>query len=455
MNVSASLPYRFSLIADTLGGKMKDKLIELVKYDYNKAKIVLLPFIYLANLYYVKQKPSKHLSFLSTVFRLNWPGTFHFCRTQIKKHFLVDDRNSLPQCVLEEFLNNIQGIDRYKKFLDDPSAMMPSIITVLAPAKENNKGVLVIAYSYYFLVFLKSFDFQKVAESYHIVLEPSWNGLCEDAVLAFACLTSPVFVMAYEERDYNFLMSLNTNIIPVRLSANWWINPDQFGVDNASERDIDVIMIAAWAKFKRHGKFFEALKEIKETGVQLKVALVGYPNDLVMADIERKAESYGIRDWLEFYEWISPSEVSSLLSRSKVNVLWSRFEGLNRAIIEGMCCNTPCIVRAGFNFGMEYPYINESTGKYATETSLSNDLMEIINRYNKFEPRAFIEKNHNCFIATEILADTISHYDESFNKNNLVAKTSELNGMKYICEQDKEHMQADYKYLASLIKNAV
>ena len=94
------------------------------------------------------------------------------------------------------FLSNIQNIERYKRFLEEPQAMMPSIITVIAPANASSKGVIIIAYSYYFLIFLKSFDFQEVAKKYHIVLEPSWNGLCEEAILAFAHLTSPVFVMA-------------------------------------------------------------------------------------------------------------------------------------------------------------------------------------------------------------------------------------------------------------------
>lgn len=434
---------------------MKDKLIEMIKYDYNKAKVVFLPLIYLANSYYVKQRPSKYLSFLSTVFRLNWPGTFNFCVRKVRTNFLVGKENSLPKEVLEDFLSNIQNIERYKRFLDEPQAMMPSIITVIAPANASSKGVIIIAYSYYFLIFLKSFDFQEVAKKYHIVLEPSWNGLCEEAILAFAHLTSPVFVMAYEQRDYKFLQSINANIVPVKLSANWWINPKMFGANCTVERDIDVIMIAAWAKFKRHQKFFKALKKIKAKGNKLKVVLVGYPNDLEIEDIKRQAEEYGVLDWLEFHQWISPSEVSSLLSRSKVNVLWSRFEGLNRAIIEGMCCNTPCIVRSGFNFGMQYPYINENTGKYSTETSLSEDILNTINNYKLFEPRKFIEQNHNCFIAARILADTISQYDKDFERENLVTKTSELNGMQYICEQDEKRMKADYNYLTSLIKNKV
>ena len=45
---------------------MKDKLIEMIKYDYNKAKVVFLPLIYLANSYYVKHE-STHEARLGTM----------------------------------------------------------------------------------------------------------------------------------------------------------------------------------------------------------------------------------------------------------------------------------------------------------------------------------------------------------------------------------------------------
>ena len=432
-----------------------DRIKEAIRYDGNRYKVVLLPFIYLISLYYRRKSNTLYLSFLSSIFRLAWPGTYAFTVNSVKKRFIDKNTHKMHVSVFNEMLNNIEDLERYKKFIDHPDKMLDGIITVIAPKNGKDKGVLVIAYSYYFLIFLKTFDFREIEKRYHIVLEPSWNGLCDQAILSFSFLQNPVFVMAYEERDFNFLQEINTNIVPIRLSANWWIDPAVFnhGV-TAEERDIDIIMIAAWAKFKRHDAFFKVLNKLKQNGKAYQVTLVGYPNDLTQADIKKLALEHDVLDMLTFYEWIPAIEVAKLVGRSKVNIIWSRFEGLNRAIIEGMFCDTPCILREGFNFGMQYPYINEQTGRYANENNLDEILGLIIENSQNFSPRRYILENHNCHIATSLLAAEIKKVAPEFRADSLLAKTSELNGMKYLNEEDHAKMAGDYAYLAQAIQTA-
>lgn len=430
------------------------RIKESLRYDANHLKGIFIPFLYLANRYFARKPKAQYLNFLSSLFRLSWPGTYAIALAAVRKSYLTENNNRLSTHAFQDMLNNIENLERYKKFIDKPETMLDGIITVMAPYKEGKKGVLVIAYSYYFLIFLKTLDFEKIEKRYHIVLEPSWNGLCEQAILGFTYLSSPVFVMAYEDRDFNFLSDLKSNLVPVRLSANWWIDPDTFnhGVA-AEERDIDIIMIAAWAKFKRHNEFFKTLSLLKQSGQNYRVTLVGYPNDLTQQDIQMLAKEYKVLDMLTFYEWIPAVEVARLVGRAKVNIIWSRFEGLNRAIIEGMFCDTPCILREGFNFGMKYPYINPKTGRYANESNLHHILRDMIANPTQFEPREYILEHHNCHKATEVLAESIKDADPGFNPTELVPKTSELNGMKYLSQADHAKMQADYTFLAQAIRN--
>ena len=429
-----------------------ERIKEAIRYDANKFKIIFLPFIYLAGFIYSRKSNIEYLNFLSSIFRLAWPGTYTFTVNAVKKRFIDKDTGQMQLSVFYEMLNNIEDIERYKKFIDHPYKMLDGIITVMAPKTEHHKGVLVIAYSYYFLIFLKAFNFEEVEKHYHIVLEPSWNGLCDQAILSFSFLQNPVFVMAYEDRDFNLLSDLNTNLVPLRLSANWWIDPAVFnhGV-SAAERDIDIIMIAAWAKFKRHDVFFKTLRKLKQSGKAYKVTLVGYPNDLTQDDIKDLARDYDVLDMLTFYEWIPVIEVAKLVGRAKVNIIWSRFEGLNRAIIEGMFCDTPCILREGFNFGMQYPYINKKTGRYANESNLDKVLELIIENGEDFSPREYILEHHNCYVAARYLAAEIKRIDPDFQVDSLLPKTSELNGMKYLNEEDHVRMANDYIYLAQAI----
>lgn len=429
------------------------RIKEFARYDWNGTKFILLPFIKIKETILKHNSPNAHLAFLSGIFRLAWPGTFALCLNAFKKNHL-DNANSLKKTSYDDLLNNIEDIERYRTFIENPEKLLNGVITVVAPHTENSKGVIVIAYSYYFVIFLKAFNIINISKRYHIVLEPSWNGMCDPAILAFSYIKEPVFVMAYEDRDYNFINELKSNLVAVRLSANWFIDKNKFKDCLPKEnRDIDIIMVAAWAKFKRHDVFFKAIKKLRDEGHNYKITLVGYPNDLERKDIIKLAEKIGINDQITIYEWISSTEVSELLGRAKVNIIWSRFEGLNRAIIEGMFCNTPCIIRDGFNFGMKYPYINRETGEYSSESGLSDKIREVIKNFDNYSPRKYVLSNHNCEIATDILAKTIAATDPNFKVENILVKTSELNGMKYLREADEQSVEKDYLFLEKSINN--
>ena len=429
---------------------MLSSLKEWLRYEQHWAKLLLFPALVIANIYYRHRGHLPHLRFLSSVYRLTWPGTFNLVSSEVKRRYLTDN-GALSRTIFDEILNDVNYLENFKKFTDDPSSMLDGIITVVAPYTKKSRGIITIAYSYYFPLFLKFYDVEAVEEKYHIVLEPSWNGLCDESILIFTCCKTPVFVMAYEDRDFAFIEQLKTNLVPLKLSANWSISPDQFtdGLPHA-KRDIDVIMVAAWAKFKRHDKFFTAIKTLRERGRRLNVTLVGYPNDLKLEDIKQLSKDVGIADQITFYEWITPEKVSDLLGRAKVNIIWSRFEGLNRAIIEGMFCNTPCILREGFNFGMHYPYINEKTGCFATEKQLPDKLLTIIDSPQGFAPRDYVVKYHNCFKAAEILGKEVARYDNNFDPQAVVAKKSGLNGIEYISEAQRQQFAPDYAILTQL-----
>lgn len=426
---------------------MVNSLKEWLRFERHWSKALFFPALVVGVLVFRVKGSQSLAKFLSSVFRLNWPGTAWLTEKAVKLFFLNPD-NRLKIHVYDEFVENAEIQDRYKRFSDNPTLMLNGIATVLASPSNQSKGVIVLKYSYYFILFLKFFDVDEIIKRYHIVLEPSWNGLCDESILAFARLSAPVFVMAYENIDYQFIDNLGSNLVPLRLSSNWWISPEQFlAGNNKSERDIDIIMVASWARFKRHDRFFEALRQLRDDGYKLKTTLVGYPNDLTLSDIKQLADDAGILDSLTFYEWISPDEVSSLLGRSKVNIVWSRFEGLNRAIIEGMFCNTPCILRDGFNFGMEYPYVNSATGCFSSEKDLSKTILRMIEKCEQYSPREYVIKHHNCYEATKVLASTISEFDPHFNKKRLVPKVSGLDGMEYLSKEDAEKFNKDYDFL--------
>jgi hypothetical protein len=221
------------------------------------------------------------------------------------------------------------------------------------------------------------------------------------------------------------------------------------------EKDIDVCMIAAWAGYKRHWQVFRALGRLRRQGVRLRTLLLGYPVDKTRDAILREASLCGVADQLELRENLSPAEVNTQLNRAKVHVLWSRREGVNKAIIEAMFAGVPSIVREGFNYGYHYPYINPSTGRFSTEDSLPDDLLEMVETHSSYSPREWVMEHMTCQKGTVILNEVIKkkalELGESWTQD-IAVKISKLNGIDYWDPEDAERFRADYEFLRSAIR---
>jgi len=268
-------------------------------------------------------------------------------------------------------------------------------------------------------------------------------------------LDRPVFVQAYEPRDEEFIRSLGSNLMAVPVSNNWWVDHRIFKPLPNVTKDVDVIMVAGWANFKRHYSFFRGLRELRSRGVRLRVVLIGYPMGKTRETICKEAQCYGISDQLEIYESIGTEEVNYHFNRAKVNVIWSRREGANRAIIEGLFAGIPCILRKGFNYGYHYPYINDSTGCYSSEKDLSEKLLWMIDNYQNFSPREWVAKHMSCEKATIMLSESIKIVAVKLGERwteNLVVKVNGLHGMQYWNTDDSQKYNADYNFLTSCIR---
>jgi glycosyltransferase involved in cell wall biosynthesis len=336
----------------------------------------------------------------------------------------------------------------------DPTRLLGSRVLVLKPWQHGERGVVLADYSYIFLLLAGFFDLARIAERYFIVLEPSWSGFCTPEILAYAGYDFPVFIEASEPRDAGFIERLETNLHPIPLAANWWVNHRLITPSPRSERDIDLIMVAAWASFKRHWRFFKALSQLRRRGHRPKVVLVGYRMDKTREDIQAEADYFGVGDQVELFENISADEVGRLLARSKIHVLWSRREGVNRALIEAMFADVPVILREGFNYGHRYPYINDATGAYATESTLADTILEMLDNGSRFSPRDWVMDNMTPHHATRILDAKLGEVARAAGQpwsDGLVVKTASLNSQNYWDAGDRDRFDRDYAFLESTV----
>jgi hypothetical protein len=153
-----------------------------------------------------------------------------------------------------------------------------SRILVIKSATPQERGVIVVDYQYVFPLMAGLFNLSAICERYDLVLEPSWADVLAPEILLFTKQTRPVFVQTIEPRDHAALNALSSNLRIVPIAANWWVDP-RHTPPPAGPRDIDVIMVAAWADIKRHWRVFRALADLRKRGRRLKTVLVGYRYD--------------------------------------------------------------------------------------------------------------------------------------------------------------------------------
>jgi glycosyltransferase involved in cell wall biosynthesis len=326
---------------------------------------------------------------------------------------------------------------------------------VVQAAEADQKGVLIVDYNHVFPLLLALFDAAAIASRYHIVLEPSWVGYCTPEILVCKAANLFGFVQTREPRDRDLLVRLGQPFVPVYpLAANSWVDDRGFSPVPRDRRDIDVVMIAAWAKYKRHWSFFQAMGRLRQRGRRLKIALIGYPQDLSKADVLKQAGAFGIADQVEAYEGVPRQDVIGLLSRSKVHVLWSKREGTPRAIIEALFADVPIVMREGFNYGHRYHYINPQTGAFASEATLGDTLLRLLETKD-VSPRAWAMQHMTCAVAARFLETAIREKAASDGEGwepGIVRKVSGLHQQEYWDPEDRDRFSRDYAYLESTIR---
>jgi glycosyltransferase involved in cell wall biosynthesis len=330
--------------------------------------------------------------------------------------------------------------------------LLGSRMLVVKSFRPRERGVIVVDYSYVFPLLAGLFDLSAIAEQYTLVLEPSWSGVCAPEILHFTRFDFQVFVESVEPRDAQFLKALDTNIAVVPLAANYWVDHRHVRPIPSDQRDIDVIVLAAWSHVKRHWRIFKTLAGLKQRGHRLKTVLVGYRQDKTIDEVRSEAAHYGISDQVDFYERISQRQVSALLARSKVHVLWSRRECANRAVIEALFADVPIIVRDDLTYGFRYSYVNAETGRFVREENLGDAILDMVENRAQYRPRQWALDN----MTSDRAAATLNrHLSEAAQRSgdawseDTVRRTGALDAQQYWNPTDRDRFQADYKFLKS------
>ena len=283
---------------------------------------------------------------------------------------------------------------------------------------EHEKGVLFVSFEYEWFKLFRHCNLEEFARRYHLVVAPSGDPHNLLNYVFPAVYPGTVFTLISHSNEVDILPRIAPNYVVVPLYAASWVHPGLFRPRPRSQRDIDMVMVANFAKFKRHHALFKAIRSMPS---DLPILLIGQDQDARTADtILSLAASYGVRDRFQLRSNLDYASVVDALCRSRVSVILSRREGSCVVIAESLFADTPAALLENAEIGSR-AFINARTGCLLHDGDLATQLLEFIAQSDRYAPRQWAEQQISCFRSSAVL-------NEALKQHSLAA------GQKWTCD---------------------
>lgn len=297
------------------------------------------------------------------------------------------DNRLIPEFLASEHAEGLRR--RLRTWTHDERLRLRGNLMVLKAPREGERGVLLIFFTHASEWFLTAYDVRRVFERFTVVLEPSW-GLCPEPYWAYyAARDTPALCQAMTDETADAIGVSGMPLVPLRFGAQDWVDENLFR-PLGREKQFDVIMVANFAKLKRHTVLYKALRAMP--GPPLKVALVGHAWERTQEEFEAEMRAYGVDKQCTLYRNLEADQVNEMLNRSRVAVLLTRIEGGNRALMEATAAGVPAVVYR-YIVGPRLSQINPQTGLFADDHELGAALREVLADPQRFQPRRWFEAN--------------------------------------------------------------
>ncbi|HZZ77496.1 MAG TPA: glycosyltransferase [Gemmataceae bacterium] len=285
----------------------------------------------------------------------------------------------------------------------DPRLYKAAVLKPYVGPRE--KGVLFISFETLWIRLLRPANYRELAERYTIVVQPSSSPPHVIFNYAFPALfPGPVFTLISNPNDLAVFPRMSPNLVTVPLYASSWVNPELFQLVPKAERTWDLLMVANFAKFKRHFALFAALRSLP---METRILLIGQNQDGRDADtIRETARWYGVADRFTLLSNQPYPEVTRAFCQTRASVVLSKREGSCVAIVESMFADAPAAMLRNAGIGSR-AFINEQTGRFLDEASLARDLAEFVRDADRYSPRGWAEQNISCWRSSQILNDLL------------------------------------------------
>jgi glycosyltransferase involved in cell wall biosynthesis len=287
------------------------------------------------------------------------------------------------------------GLKRY--YRDFGGIQTPELTNTLplkAPGDHGENGVLYSSFEYNWVRLARHYDARRILDRFYLVGQSSGSPLDFGAFAYLAGLSDdPIFVGVSNLADMEPARLMAPVVEPVDILASDWVDPDAFTPRPAGEREIDVVMVANWMRFKRHWMLFDALRHMRH---DLRVVLIGRKGEgRTEQTIRDEARAFGVRQELELHTNIANDQVRRHLCNARVSLIMSYREGSCVAVTESFFADTPVGMASDAHVGSK-AYLNDETGVLLPRRNLARALSAFIERRATYRPRAWAMSHITC-----------------------------------------------------------
>lgn len=290
---------------------------------------------------------------------------------------------------------------------NDDSIFEKRVITLKELSGEE-KGVILLKFLDTYTWLRANHDVERLLRDYYIVFEMSYYGCCCPELLQYASYDHSCVVSAAQPLENGFLNRLNRNLIAASFAPCCWVDDRTF-FPTTSKKEFDAIYVATWNPVKRHHILFEAVSRIADPS--FRAVLVGGGYGGTRYEMEQWVRYYGVEDRVVIMENMPHEEINILLGKCRYTVMFSLKEGGNKAIIEGMFANIPCLVLDD-HIGFGVDWINDLTGCMVSRRDLPSSMMWMRDNWQSFSPREWAMANLHPRMTTAKIEKVIREISE-------------------------------------------
>lgn len=307
-------------------------------------------------------------------------------------------------------------------------------VIVLKSPQGDERGVLLVHFIPHFHTFLTAFDIAKVVKLFRLVLAPSWYLYPLPYWAMFSATDDPPFVNCFDMEVATSMQACGVSMVPVAIGPQDWTDVNVFKPLPGVNKDFDVVMVASFQRLKRHRVLFDALRKIRPR--RLKVALIGATWERTREEFDREIASFGVQDDCTVFQGLSSAEVNEVLNRSKVKILLSKMEGGNRAVMEALAANTPCLIYEGLIGRRD---LTPLSGMYTSDRDLPEKLLYMVDHHEQFRARECFLSRSGVVKATATLNAALKGRAHAMGEpwtRDIVGKLHTYTGLGYLSEAD-------------------